>query len=235
MNATYNCVIIDDEPAPREILAKYIARHPALHLENSFDEAPEALSYLKKNKPDIIFLDIEMPDLTGIQLIEKLDISPAHYIFVTAHSQYAHESYNLNVPDYMTKPPSYERFKQSVSKVLKVLHHFREDTLVLDIGRKRFRIPKSHIDWIEAENYHVKIYGNKFSEDHLALRVRLHQLEDLLPKEHFLKLNRSAIVKMKYIKSIRNNEVTLRNDKKITISRSCKWVKSYIENQLRLQ
>jgi len=234
MKTIYNCVIIDDEPAPREILAKHIARHPSLNLFESFDEAKKALNYLRRNKPDIIFLDIEMPDITGIQLVERLGIPGTHFIFVTAYPQYAHESYNLDVIAYLTKPPSYEKFTKSVDKVIKAINYLNEEMLTLDIGKKSIRIPKEHIDWIEADNYYVKIFG-RFGEEYLTLRVRLHQMEELLPLPDFLKLNRSVLVRLHYIKSIRNSEVTLRNDKKIILSKSCKWVKDIIENRLKMQ
>lgn len=235
MSTTYNCVIIDDEPAPREILAKYIVRHPSLNLLESFDEAPKALNYLRKNKPDIIFLDIEMPEITGIQLIERLDIPSLHYIFVTAHSKYATKSYDMDVVAFLTKPPSYEKFTKSVNKVLKALNYFSDETLVLTIGKKHIQIPKEHIDWIQADNFYVKLFGRKFREEYIMLRMRLHQLEELLPNDHFLKLNRSVIVNTQYIESIRNNEVTLRNGKKINISKSYKWVKGLIETRLKMQ
>ncbi len=235
MKTTYNCVVIDDEPAPREILAKYIARHSDLNLLKSFDDAQKALSFLRKNKADIVFLDIEMPNLTGIQLVKRLNIPSIHYIFVTAHNKYAYQSYDLDIIDYLIKPPSYERFKQSVNKVLKALNNFKEDTLVLDIGKKSVQIPKDYIDWIEADNYYVKVFGCKLREEYLMLRIRLHQLEELLPRNCFFKLNRSVIVNIRYIETIRNSEVTLRNGKKFTISRSCMWVKSFIKNELKMQ
>lgn len=114
MKTIYNYFIIDDEPAPREILAKHIARHPSLNLFESFDEAKKALNYLRRNKPDIIFLDIEMPDITGIQFVERLGIPGTHFIFVTAYPQYAHESYNLDVIAYKCCPRYGEYFRRQI-------------------------------------------------------------------------------------------------------------------------
>lgn len=235
MKATYNCVIIDDEPAPREILAKHIARHPALTLLQSFDEAPKALNYLRKNRPDIIFLDIEMPGLTGIQLIESLNIETLNFIFVTAHPQFALEAFDLDAADYISKPISYERFTKSIKKVQKKLEYKKVETVNLNAGKEYIQIEIEWIDWIEAENYYVHIHGRRFSEGRLTMRIALYKLEKLLPAERFFKISRSVIVNLHYIKRIRNNEITLKNEKKLTVTRSHKYITGLIENKLRLQ
>lgn len=235
MKGIYNCVVIDDEPAPREILAKHITRHPVLNLIKSFDEAPKALNYLRKNKPDIIFLDIEMPGLTGLELINSLDTEGISFIFVTAHPQFAMDAFDLDAVDYLSKPVSFERFSKSVKKALRRLASRNEGTIVLETGKEKQQISLEQIDWIEADNYYLDIYGHKFAEGKITVRLPLYKMEKLLPQERFSKISRSVIVSLKYIKSIRNNEVTLRNGKKFTVSRSYKSVISTIEQKLILQ
>lgn len=235
MKATYNCVVIDDEPAPREILAKHIAKHSALTLLDSFDEAPKALNYLKKNKPDIIFLDIDMPELTGIQLIESLNTEGLVLIFVTAHPQFANEAFELDAVDYLNKPVSYERFAKSVKKALRNLENKKLETVTLQMGKEHIQIDLDAIDWVQAENYYINIHGRKFINGHLTLRLPLYKLDKLLPKDTFFKLSRSLIVSLRYIKIIRNNEVTLRNGKKLVVSRSYKYITEEIKDKLRLQ
>jgi len=235
MRTTYNCVVIDDEPAPREILAKHIARHSALSLLKSFDDAQKALSYLRKNKADIVFLDIEMPQLSGIQLIENLDTEGMLFIFVTAHPQFAVDAFALDAVDYLSKPVSYERFTQAVKKALKRLEYMKEETLVLSVGKEHLQIDLNKIDWIMAENYYVNIHGHKFAAGPLIVRLPLYKLEKLLPQGKFFKISRSVIVGLHYIKKIRNNEVILRNGERFTVSRSYKYITGVIENKLLLQ
>ncbi len=235
MSRNFSCVVIDDEPAPREILAKHIGRHQALSLIKSFDEAPKALNYLRKNRPDIIFLDIDMPGLSGLELINSIETEGLNFIFVTAHPQFATDAFDLDAVDYLSKPVSFERFTKSVKKALRRLESRMEEIIMLDIGKEKQQISLEQIDWIEADNYYLDIYGHKFTDGKMTVRIPLYKIEKLLPQDRFFKINRSVIVNLKYIKAVRNNEVTLRNGKKFTVSRSYKSVISAIEQKLILQ
>lgn len=235
MSHSFSCVVIDDEPAPREILKKHIANHSALKLLKSFDEAPKALNYLRKNKPDIIFLDIDMPGLTGLELINSLDAEGLNFIFVTAHPQFAANAFDLDAVDYLSKPVSFERFSKSVKKALRRLESRKEETIILEAGKEKQQLSLDQIDWIEADNYYLDIYGHKFKEGKITVRIPLYKIEKLLPKDYFFKINRSVVVNLKYIKTIRNNELTLQNGKKLIISRSYKSVITIIEHKLILQ
>lgn len=235
MKQIYNCVIIDDEPAPRQILAAHIARHPFLGLLKSFDEAPKALEYLKKYRPDLIFLDIDMPMLSGLDLINNLNTEGLSFIFVTAHPQFAKDAFDLDAVDYLSKPVSYERFTQSVKKALRRLEVSKVDSVVLNIGKEYIALEQQSIDWIEADDYCVNVYGRKLVNERLTLRFTLSKLYDLLPHDIFFKINRSVIVSIHFIKSVRNSEVTLKNGKKFVVSRSNKSVLASIEHKLLLQ
>ncbi|MDT4844702.1 Transcriptional regulatory protein BtsR [compost metagenome] len=235
MKTTYNCVIIDDEPAPREILEKHIVLHPALILVKSFDEAPKALNYLRKNRPDIIFLDIEMPRLSGLELINSLDTEGLNFIFVTAHLQFATDAFDLDSVDYLRKPVSFERFSKSVKKALRRLESSKAETLMLNVGKAQIKVSIENIDWVESENYCITIYGRKFAEGRLTLRMPLYKLAELLPHDRFFRINQSVIVSLHYIEKLRNKEVKLRNGNKFMISDTYKWITGYIENRLKMQ
>ena len=235
MKKTYNCVVIDDEPGPREILEKHIARHPALSLLKSFDEAPKALNYLRKHRPDIIFLDIEMPGLTGMELIKSLNTEGLNFIFITAHPQFAIEAFELEASDYLMKPVSPDRFNKSVKKALRRLESSKAETVMLNVGKAQMRVSIENIDWVESQNYYITIYGRKFAEGFLTVRMSLYKLAELLPQDRFFRINQSVIVSLHYIEKLRNREVKLQNGRKFMISDTCKWVTGYIENRLKMQ
>ena len=114
-----NCIIIDDEPKAIEILHRYVDRLPDLNLLGSFRDPAAALSFLKTSPPDLIFLDINMPGLSGLQLLTAL-AKPPLAIFTTAYPQYAVQSYELEAVDYLLKPILFERFEKAVAKAKKV-------------------------------------------------------------------------------------------------------------------
>ena len=231
----YSCVVIDDEPAPREILEKHITKHPALNLLKSFDESPKALNYLRKNRADIIFVDIEMPGLTGIQLIESLNAEEYNFIFITAYSEHSLKAIELGAAHYLMKPPSYEKFSEAVKRVLKKLEHTSKETVVLQDGKKQISVLIEDIDWIESENYYIIIYGRRFKDGCFRVRISLYKLIGLLPQDRFFRINQSVIVGLHYIEKLRNREVTLRNGKKFTISDTYKSIKGFMENRLKMQ
>jgi two-component system LytT family response regulator len=109
------CVIIDDEPLAMEVSKSFIEKIPQLQLIGSFTDAIEGVEFIRKQKPDILFLDIQMPDVNGIQLLKSLDINPVT-IFTTAYSKYAIDGFELDAADYLLKPFSFERFERAVQK-----------------------------------------------------------------------------------------------------------------------
>lgn len=111
------CVVIDDEPLAIEILKKYIGNTPALQLTNYFDDALSAGEFLRNNLPDLLFLDIHMPDINGIDLLKSLPVKPM-VIFTTAYKQFAHQGFDLDAVDYLVKPIAFDRFTKAVGKAV---------------------------------------------------------------------------------------------------------------------
>lgn len=230
----YSCVVIDDEPGSREVLEKHIARHPNLFLKMSFEESPKALNYLKEHSVDIIFVDIEMPAITGVQLMERLGPEGYNFIFVTAHPQFALKAFDLGAIHYLQKPAFYNQFSNAVDRAIKQLQTSKQETIVLKEGRTKIQIPIKDIDWVISENYYIRIYRSRFIDKELLIRMPLYKLAELLPQDRFFRINQSIIVSLNYIEKLRNREVILRNGKKIQISQKYKEVKTLIETRLKM-
>lgn len=219
MEQTIRCVIVDDEPASRELLARYIEKHPYLELMHSFSDGTSAFSYLRQAAPDILFLDISMPGLSGLELIESLHSSGVAFVFVTAYAQYAKEAFDLDAVDYLLKPVPYERFCRSVMKAIRRRGKEQRETLTVNSGKDIFHIPVDQVAWIKAENYYVEIYGDAFPGGKMTVRFPLYKLEQRLDPAVFFKLNRSVIVNVRYVRAVKKQDIVLRNNKVIHVSR----------------
>lgn len=219
MEQPIRCVIVDDEPASRDLLSRYIEKHPYLELEASFSDGKSAYNYLKGTPPELLFLDISMPGLTGIELIATLNAGGSVFIFVTAFSQYASDAFELDAVDYLLKPVSYERFCKAVIKAIRRRGKVLRETLTVSCGKEVVHLPLDQIAWIEADNYYLEIYGDAFVNGKLTVRYPLYKLEKMLDPAVFFKLNRGVIVNVNYVRSIRKQDIVLRNDKVIHVSR----------------
>ena len=168
-----DCVIIEDEPLARKLLETYVSKMPVLRLVKSFSDSLEALTYLQDHRVDLLFLDIQMPDLTGMSLLKLMSYKP-QVILTTAYSEYALDGYSLDVTDYLLKPIIFERFFQAVEKVkqrlsitstAQVPNHVvpeesnnKDDIIFVKDGTKLVRIDINSILYIEGLKDYVSIY-----------------------------------------------------------------------------
>lgn len=212
-----NCIVIDDEKPARDQIIEYIERVPFLNFLQSFNNAIEPLSFINSNKVDIIFLDIEMEDFTGLQFAKTLKEKP-HIILTTAYDQYAIEAFNLEVCDYLLKPISFERFLQSVNKVFKLYSKSNVDSenvtdhknyAFFKVGYKIKRINFSDILFIEGQRDYLKIITVDGSE---MILMSFKEIEDILPGNYFLRVHKSYIVALNKIDSINRNRVYIKNN-----------------------
>jgi DNA-binding LytR/AlgR family response regulator len=221
-----NCLIVDDEPVARKGIAEYVAEVDFLNLVGECENAIKASAVLSQHPVDLIFLDIHMPKLSGIEFLKTLNHPPL-IIFTTAYSEYALEGYSLDVVDYLVKPITFDRFLKAVQKASEI-HGFKkmagqqrdkqEDYFFVKSDSKFEKVFYHEVRYIEAlQNYAViHISGKK-----LITYITMTSLEHQLPSDRFLKVHKSYIVSIANIKAIEGNEIII-GDARIPISRNLK-------------
>lgn len=212
------CIIIDDEPLALELLEDFVSRIPNLKLVSACSNAIEAVSILQKNKIDLIFLDIEMPDFSGIEFIKSLDVKPL-FIFTTAYSHYAIEGFNLNAVDYLVKPIPFHRFLKSVNRAQELYSLKKEDNSpsIKTLSSPNFIFVKSDYENIKLNFDDIKYFeGLKdyikiFSTSHKPILTlsNFKKIEEKLPEDLFIRVHRSYIVSLKYIHSVQRNRILI--------------------------
>lgn len=243
---TLTCVILEDEPLARSLMEAYVSKVPHLQLVNSFSNSLEALDFLRENKVDILFSDIQMPDITGIALLKILSKKPL-VILTTAYSEYAIEGYELDVFDYLLKPISFERFLKSVEKATLRLTNTEAEKSIVNIqpvqnqevapnfifikdGTKLIKITLDEILYIEGLKDYVSIYTK---DKKIVSLQTLKSLETQLPQNQFIRVHNSYIIAFNAIEVV-DKERILIGKNYIPISDTYKKAfKEYLEkNQL---
>ena len=224
------CLIIDDEKHAIDIITGHIDRTPHLELTFSTTVASEGLAHIRSNEVDLMFLDIEMPEMTGIEvlkLLSQLKLEKQPYIMLTtAYSEYAVQSYEFNVVDYMMKPITYTRFLKALNKVDNMYEISKkesktqeDDYFIVKTGvkGKMLKLKFADIEYVEGlRNYlSLSCEGRK-----IPVLYNLSDMEKRLPKSKFARIHRSFILNLDMIKGIEGNEVVLESDKRIPIGMS---------------
>jgi len=218
MRNKLKCVVVDDEPMAREILETYIAKTPNLELIANCKNASEAILFLQENVVDVFFLDINMPEISGLSLA-KLINQKVQIIFTTAYREYAIDGFNLNVVDYLLKPISFDRFLQAVQKVgQSEITEKNTDFMFVRSDRKMVKIDFNSVLYIESLSDYVKIFT---SEKTIVIRETISSLEEKLPSKKFIRIHRSFIISLQNITSYTNEFIEI-NQKALPISRSYK-------------
>ena len=213
-----NCIIVDDEPIAREILKTYVGQVPYLTLIASCEDAFEAMQVLNKKEVDLIILDINMPRLTGFEMLRSLKKHPA-VIITSAYPEYALEGFELSVTDYLLKPFSFPRFVQATEKVVNRNHDsvgtektdYDEDFLMVKSDKKLTKIFLEEIEYVEAYGNYIFIYRN--SGDRIMSKQTLTQFEEQLPAHRFVRIHKSYLLSLKAVKYLEGNEVSIANKK----------------------
>lgn len=208
-------LIVDDEPLAQDIIKKYSEGLKSMQIVGSCHDAIEAIEILKNKKIDLLFLDINMPRLSGIEFIKTLQ-KPPIVILTTAYAEYALEGYELNVTDYLLKPFSYSRFLQAVQKCIEILESKRETTepaiesIFIKSNKKTFQIKFDEITYIEGLGDYINIYTTK---THYVTNVSMKRMEEQLPIDQFIRIHKSFIVNLSKVNSIEGNLVEVGNKK----------------------
>ncbi len=208
-----NCVIIDDEPLALDLLEDNIGKIPFLTLKGKFNNALDAFPIIKEGQVDLIFLDIQMPGLTGLQFLKSLS-NPPMVIFITAYKNFALEGYELNVIDFLIKPVEFERFVKACDRAYQQYLLTRSDKTSSGSGSSIFvhseyslvRIPLDEIIYLEGLKDYVKIYVNS-QEKPILTRQNLKSMEEKLSSLDFRRVHKSFIVSLDKVESFRKNIV----------------------------
>jgi DNA-binding LytR/AlgR family response regulator len=203
MNRPIQCLIVDDEPPARLIIRSYLQSVPGLTCIGECNNAIEALAFLRQQEVDLLFLDIEMPSLNGIEFARALETRPS-IIFTTAFREYAVDGFELGVDDYLLKPFSFQRFIRSVNKVLKLAPPAPppretqkpagepDDFLYFRVDRKMQKVWLRDILYIESLKDYVRIFTG--TDKPFVTKQPISAIEQLLPAEDFIRIHRSYII-----------------------------------------
>lgn len=232
-----NCLVIDDEPLALELVEGYVKKTPFLELKGKCLNAFEALNVINSEKIDLIFLDIQMPDMTGLQLSQALS-SDIKIIFTTAFKDYAFEGFKVNAIDYLLKPFNYQEFLKAATKAIKWIGltddkketQFKENFIFVKSEYKQLRINLDDIYYFEGLKDYIKIWVTTQPKPILTL-MSLKTLEHELPEEKFMRVHRSFIVALEKIESVERSQVIINNER-ITIADQYKLkFQAFIENR----
>ena len=232
------CIIVDDEPMARDVIRRYIQKIPTLRLMGEFGNAIDATVCLQEQSVDVIFLDIRMPQLTGTEFVRSLRNVPK-IIFTTAHKEYAHEGFELDVTDYLLKPIRFDRFLRAVNKAFPQKQQEPEfpvsplaeenksaaSFIYLRADRKMIRVLLNDILYIESDKDYVKVFTEK---GFILTRQTIASVEAMLSDSQFIRIHRSFIVSLNKIKSFTAETVEIAN-KELPVG------KLYRNNFLKLQ
>jgi two-component system LytT family response regulator len=215
-----NCIAIDDEPKALEVIERYCRKSDLVDLKASFREPVKAIEFLNREKIDLIFLDINMPDINGMQLIQTLAAKPM-VIFTTAYSNYAVESYNLNAIDYLLKPITFERFLAAVNKASTLLSHqnkpsIKEDeagTVFIKSGPHTYQVKVADILYLEKDGNYITVH---LKDKQILIRENMGDIFDMVPAVEFVRVHKSFVVAIKHISMIEVHQLSI-NGVKIPI------------------
>ncbi|HEX8575138.1 MAG TPA: LytTR family DNA-binding domain-containing protein [Flavobacterium sp.] len=225
-----NCIIVDDEPIAQEILENYISQISPLYLVAKCSNAFEAMAILHTKKVDLMFLDIKMPGLTGLDMLKTLS-SPPKVILTTAFSEYAVESYEYGISDYLLKPVPFERFLKAVNKLLMPKNidfptaeepmntSSKATFMFFKADKKIYKFYFSEILFFEGCGNYVKVHTQR--QNTIMVLDKLSELEEKLPSGGFIRVHKSFIVNLSHITMIEGNIIKV-EQKQIPVSKTYK-------------
>lgn len=237
-------LIVDDEPLARKVLSNLLQNEPDIEVLGECADGQEALAAIRKQAPDLVFMDVEMPGLNGFATIKEVDDQQKPvFVFVTAHEKFAAQAFDAQAADYLVKPFDKDRFHTAVERakelvkegkaqklgklITSLLSYFkpetkRADRLIVKSGGRILFLKATDVDWIEAADNYVNLHVGK---EAYMLRETMTALEARLAPDQFVRISRSAIVNIEQIRELKplfhgDYAVILRNDTQLTLSRS---------------
>lgn len=219
------CIVIDDEALARKYLKEYILKVPFMEFAGDFNSPLKAYDILERGDVDLMFLDIQMPDITGLDFLKSLNRKP-FVILTTAYKEYALEGYELDISDYLLKPFSFDRFLKAVNKVNNQMLNkekkagsgstynqtdFHEDYIVIRADRKYYKINYDDLIFVEGQKAYVTFHSE--GKKNVTALASLRELEEKLPEKKFIRIHKSYIVSVKKIDSLEGNMIEIAGEK----------------------
>jgi two-component system, LytTR family, response regulator len=206
------CIAIDDMPFALDLIRLYAERIPELQLVQTFEDAISGAEFMKQNPVDLLFVDINMPDISGLDLVRSLQVKPL-IVFTTAYKNYAFEGFELEALDYLLKPIEFERFAKAVQKALDLFKYRKknqtntEESFFVYSEYQAIQIIPSEICYIESLKNYLKIHLD--NKDVVTTAMSLKKIQEKLPEGQFLRIHRSYVVPTTKVRSIQNRKVLL--------------------------
>lgn len=226
---TFSCLLVDDEVLAQDLLAMHIARIPQLLVVGRCQTAAEAMNELRTQKVDLLFLDIHMPGITGLDFLRSLS-RPPFTIMTTAYAEHAVDGFELDVVDYLLKPVTFERFLKAANKALRLLddpgaiiptsEDARGRSLLVKVDHKEVKVELDRILFVEAMEKYVKIH---LPEGKHVTLLSLARMEEILPPSRFFRVHKSYIINVEKVEAIAGNEAII-GGKAVPIARQQKEV-----------
>ncbi len=202
------CMIVDDEPISRDIVRRYLSKYDDFEVLQEAKNAFEALKLINESLVDVIFLDINMPKLSGLSMIKTLSPAPA-IVFVTAYPEYAVQGFEVEALDYLVKPVSPERFADTIMKIRKKVARDREDHhIFVKADRKTFRVALNEIFYLKSNGDYIHVIRDGKS---LITNESLKNMQQRLPAGQFVRTHKSYIVNLSYVKAFERGRIILRD------------------------
>ncbi len=201
------CIIVDDNELALKATQQCVSKVEQLNLVQTFEDSLKALAWLSSNPVDLVFLDIEMPELNGIDFIKALKQPHPYIILTTSHTEHALEAYDYNVTDYLVKPIQFPRFLTAIAKVQELaekqnIHHNDQDTIFIKKGNLIVRVNKKEILWIEGLGDYVTLNTEK---EKFVVHSTMHAIEQKFSTHEFIRVHRSFIIRIDKINNIEDN------------------------------
>ncbi len=208
-----NCIVVDDEPLARQLIISYVDQIPDMQCTGNYDNAVDAFAALHSQQVDVIFIDIEMPGITGLNFVRSLKVQPK-VIFITAYTEYAVDAFELEAADYLVKPVIFERFLKAVQKIMLIKNEAIQSTqqntdtscIFLKVDRRLVKIDFASILYIEGLGDYLKVHT---TDQTFVSYMSLGKIEKMLPPAKFVRIHRSTIVHKTFIKFIEGNFVRI--------------------------
>jgi len=222
MNCKFSCIIVDDEPLAVKLLESFVTKTPELELIGSFTDSVEAINAIKELKPDLLFLDIQMPDLNGMELAHMLPKS-TKIVFTTAFKEYAFESYEVSALDFLLKPIRYNKFIAAVEKARELLtsnssqENTVSTTVFLKVDGEYRQVSLDKILYVSGLKDYVMFYVEGERKP-LITHLTMKAVEDMLPQQKFMRVHRSYIVALDKIRSVDRNDCIYIGDEIIHVT-----------------
>lgn len=215
----YRCLVVDDEPMSRLALSRLIAHSPHLQLAGAVADAKAAQSFLEAYSPEIMFLDVEMPDMTGLELLASLG-EPPRVVLVSSQAQYALNAFEFEVTDYLLKPITIDRFTKAVNRLTSsLLPHSGTRPTYLMVKKKghHHRLDSREIIWIEALGDYMRLHTH---QERFVIHSTMKKLEAKLPADQFLRVHRSYLVQRAAIEKVSTTRLELEGGASVPIGKS---------------